>query len=75
MSFQVPKEFEEPKEAYSKMVSFWLKASTLKRFDTRCRINRVDRSKVLRLMVNLFLLDNNFEMRVVEGIQNNGSVS
>lgn len=72
MSFQVPKKFAEPKETFAKMVSFWLKPSVLSRLDMTCRLGRADRSKVLRLLVSLFLNDNDFQERVLRGLKNNG---
>lgn len=71
MSFQVPTE-KELKETFAKMVSFWLKPSVLERFDAVCSVGGADRSKVLRLMVSLFLNDNDFQMKVLEGVKNNG---
>jgi len=68
--FQTPKELEEPKETFEKVVSFWLKTSTLRRFNTRCSIDRLEKSEVLRLLVNLFLTDSDLENRVLEGLKN-----
>lgn len=71
MSFQVPK-WEEPKEIMAKKVCFWHKPYVIKRLDTICDISHVDRSKVLRLLVDFFLNDIEFQDRVMEGIKNNG---
>lgn len=70
MTFQTPKELKEPKETFEKVVSFWLKPSTLRRLNTRCSIDRLEKSEVLRLLVNLFLTDNDLENRVLEGLKN-----
>lgn len=70
MSFKVPREFVEPEEILTKMVSFWLRPSVLKRFDAVCSVSGVDRSKVFRLMANLFLNDNDFQERVLGGLKN-----
>ena len=70
MSFQVPKEFVEPKETMRKMVSFWARPTVITRLDTICDVSHVDRSEVLRLLVNLFLNDNDFQERVLRGLNN-----
>jgi hypothetical protein len=72
MSFQVPKWGDtKPKETFAKMVSFWLKPSILERLDAVCSVSNTDRSKALRLMVSLFLNDNAFQERILEGVKNN----
>ena len=72
MSFKVPKEFVEIEEAVTKMTSFWLKPGVLKRLDAVCSVNHVSRSKVFRLMADLFVNDIEFQDRVMEGAKNNG---
>jgi len=74
MSFQTPKEFESPKETMAKLVNFWAKPSIVNRLDTICSISRVDRSEVLRVLVNLFLNDNEFQETVLKEILNNDEV-
>ena len=69
MSFQVPK-FVEEKGTFDKMVSFWLRSTTLTRLDTVCSVSHVDRSKVLRMLVDLFLNDNDLQERILRGVRN-----
>lgn len=66
----IPREYLEPKETMAKLVSFWAKPTAIKRLDTQCRINRVLRSDVLRLMIDLFLNDIEFQERVLGGLNN-----
>jgi len=74
MSFQTPKKFESPKETMAKLVNFWAKPSIIKRLDTICSVSNVDRSGVLRLLVDLFLNDNEIQEKVLKEILNNDEI-
>ena len=68
MTLEAPT-FEE-EEKLDTMASFKLKPNGLKEFVDSCRTYDVDRSKVLRMMVNLFLNDSAFRERVLRGVKN-----
>lgn len=61
-----------PKETFAKIISFWHKPTVIKGLDTICDVSHIDRSEVLRLLVDLFLNDNDFQERVLRGLKNNG---
>ena len=69
-TFQIPKEFVEEKKTLDTKITFWIRSNALKRFDTICSVSHVDRSKVLRLLVDLFLNDDDFQERVLGGLSN-----
>ena len=57
-------------EKLDTMTSFKLKPNGFKEFADACRTCNVDKSKVLRAMVNLFLHDSAFRERVLRGVNN-----
>ena len=65
-------EVVESKEKVAKIICFWHKSSVIERLDTICGLTHIDRSEVLRLLVDLFLNDVAFQDRVLEGVRNNG---
>ena len=68
MTLEVPT-FKET-EKLETMASFKLKPNGFKEFVDACRAHDIDRSKVLRTMVKLFLLDSAFRERVLRGAKN-----
>ena len=64
-------EVTESKETFAKNVNFWSKPSIITRLDTICSVSHVERSEVLRLLVDLFLNDQALQERVLEGLKNN----
>jgi len=52
------------------MTSFKVKPNGFKEFADSCRTYHVDKSKVLRAMVNLFLHDSAFRERILRGVNN-----
>ena len=60
----------EPEETYSKNVVFWAKPHTITELDTICGLSHIDRSKVLRVLVGLFLTDQAFRERTLRGANN-----
>lgn len=70
MSFRVPSEFREVREKTDKVVSFWHRRSVIARLDTMCSVSHVERSKILRSLVDLFLNDDDLQKRILEGINN-----
>jgi hypothetical protein len=69
MSSEIPT-FAEA-EKLDTMTSFWLTPSVSKRFAVVCKLHSIDRSKILRLLVKLFLNDSTLQKRVLRGIRNN----
>ena len=67
MSIQIPKEC---KERFAKLITFWGKPTSITKLDTICSVSHVDRSQVLRLLVDLFLLDDSFQEKVLRGVRN-----
>ncbi|MBA7655538.1 hypothetical protein ES703_63444 [subsurface metagenome] len=61
--------FEE-EEKLDTMMSFVVKPNVFKEFSDSCKTCRVEKSKVLRAMVNLFLHDSAFRERVLRGVNN-----
>ena len=68
MSSEIPTFAEQ--EKLDTMTSFWLTPSLSKRLTVVCKLHNVDRSKVLRLFVKLFLEDNALQQRVLRGAKN-----
>ena len=57
-------------EKLDTIISFWLTPSLCQRLNVACKLHSVDRSKVLRLFVKLFLEDNALQQRVLRGAKN-----
>ena len=70
MSIQIPKEFAESKETFAKLVTFWARPSRVTKIDTICSVSHVERSQVLRLLLDLFLFDDSFQEKVLRGVSN-----
>ena len=78
MGLEVPKlrdlEVKEAKEAFVKNVVFWHRPSVVTRLDTVCRVSHVGRSEVLRLLVDAFLNNDEFQEKILRKILNNEEV-
>jgi len=59
-------------EKLDTIISFWLTPSLSKRLNVVCKLHSIDRSKMLRLFVKLFLDDNDLQQRILKGVRNNG---
>jgi len=70
MSSETPTFAEE--EKLDTIISFWLTPSLSKKLTVACKLHGVDRSKVLRLFVKLFLEDKALQQRILKGVRNNG---
>jgi hypothetical protein len=68
MTLEAPT-FNETKKLCT-MASFKVTPNGFKEFADSCRTCRVDKSKVLRAMVNLFIHDSAFRERVLRGVNN-----
>ena len=68
MSSEIPT-FAEG-EKLDTIISFWLTPSLSQRLTVACKLHSVDRSKVLRLFVKLFLNDSTLQQRVLRGVRN-----
>lgn len=68
MSLEIPTFAEE--EKLDTIISFWLTPSLCQRLNVVCKSHGIDRSKVLRLFVKLFLEDKALQQRVLRGVRN-----
>ena len=68
--FEPKLEVREPKETFAKNVNFWVRPSTISRLDTICGVSHIQRSEVLRLLVDFFVNDLALQEKVLRGVKN-----
>ena len=67
MSFEIPPEYvEKPK---FNGLSFRLELERLETFKSKCYYERLDMSKVLKVLIELFLNDSDVQSRVIKGVR------
>jgi metal-responsive CopG/Arc/MetJ family transcriptional regulator len=67
MSLQI----NEPKETFAKNVVFWVRPSLVRRLDAICNSSHIDRSEVLRALVEVFVDDYTLQNRIMEIVRKN----
>ena len=62
------------KEPFLKNVVFYHKPSVITRLDTICDVSHISRSEVMRLLVDAFLNNDEFQEEILKKILNNEEV-